>query len=327
MILLFGANGQVGRALRDGLSQFGDITACNRAQADFDNPDSLRAIVRAAKPNVIVNAAAYTAVDRAESEPEAAQRINAEAPKILAQEAEALGAILIHYSTDYVFDGKNTAPYLETDAPAPLSVYGITKLAGEQNVAAHCRRHLILRTSWVMSAHGQNFLTTILRLARERTSLNVVNDQFGTPTSAALIATMTLHASTLMQKVPAADARWGLYHLTAGGDTSRHGYARHIVEKAHALGMELMTKPGAIHPITSAEYLQPAQRPANSRLDTSKIRSLLSAAIPHWTDCVDDTLKQHLRAEKTLSDGYWLWQGRGAELKDTHLPADALPIP
>lgn len=298
MILLFGANGQVGRALRDGLSRFGDVTACNRAQADFGDPDSLRAIVKAAKPNIIINAAAYTAVDRAESEPEAVQRINADAPKILAQEAETLGAILVHYSTDYVFDGKSAEPYRETDAPAPLSVYGRTKLAGEQNVGAHCRRHLIFRTSWVMSPHGQNFLKTVLRLAQERTSLKIVNDQFGTPTSAALIAKMTLHALTLMRSMPAADARWGLYHLTADGDTSRHSYARCIVEKAHALGMKVMTKSGAIHPITSAEYPQPAQRPANSRLDTSKIRSFLSFDIPHWTDCVDDTLRQVI-ANKT----------------------------
>jgi dTDP-4-dehydrorhamnose reductase len=307
VILLFGAGGQVGRALRDALPQFGDLTAFNRAQADFGDPDSLRAIVRAIRPNIIVNAAAYTAVDRAESEPEVAQRINADAPKILAQEAEALGAILVHYSTDYVFDGKSTAPYRETDAPAPLSVYGRTKLSGEQSVAAHCRRHLIFRTSWVMSPHGQNFLTTILRLAQERTSLNIVNDQVGAPTSAALIAKMTLHALTLMHNAPAADTRWGLYHLTAGGDTSRHGYARHVVEKAQALGMQFATKPDAIHPITSAEYPQPAQRPANSRLDTSKIRGLLSLAIPHWTDGVDDTLRQvianqtHDRREQTDS--------------------------
>lgn len=307
MILLFGANGQVGRALRDGLSQFGDITAYNRAQANFENPDSLRAIVRTVRPNIIVNAAAYTAVDRAESEPEAAQRINADAPKVLAQEAETLGAILVHYSTDYVFDGKSAEPYLETDVPAPLSVYGTTKLAGEQNIAAHCRRHLIFRTSWVMSPQGQNFLTTILRLAQESASLKIVNDQFGAPTSAALIAKMTLHALTLMHSVPAADARWGLYHLTSEGDTSRYGYARHIVEKADALGMQFATKTEAIYPISSAEYPQPARRPANSRLDTSKIRSLLSLTIPHWTDCVDDTLRQvianqtHDRAEQSNS--------------------------
>ena len=291
-VLLFGANGQVGRALRDGLSQFNNLTACTRAQANFDDPESLRAIVRAARPNIIINTAAYTAVDRAESESELAYRINADAPKVLAQEAQVLGAMLVHYSTDYVVDGKKAEPYLETDATAPLSVYGRTKLAGEINVAAQCRRHLIFRTSWVTSADGQNFLTTILRLARERPLLNIVNDQVGAPTSAALIAKATLHALTLMQNVPAADARWGLYHLTAGGETSWHGYARHIVEKAHALGMNFMTKPDAIYPITSAAYPVPAQRPANSRLDTTKIRSFLSLAIPPWTDGVNDTLKQ-----------------------------------
>ena len=297
VVLLFGAGGQVGRALIESAPPSCRVVSYGREQANFENPEALRDIVRAVRPSIIINAAAYTAVDRAESEEVLAARVNADAPAVLAQEAEALGAMLVHYSTDYVFDGTKATPYAETDSPAPLSVYGRTKLAGEENVRARCRRHLVFRTSWVMSPHGQNFLKTILRLARERPSLKIVADQFGAPTPAALIAATTWCAIALMREAPPAHAPWGLYHLAAQGETSWHGYARRIVEKAASLGAALLTMPDAVYPIAAADYPAAARRPASSRLDTTKLRTLLSFDIPHWTEGVDETLRQIIANE------------------------------
>ena len=296
-ILLFGANGQVGHELRLTLVRLGQVLGLQRAGADLSAPQSLRAIVRQHRPQVIVNAAADTAVDRAEGEPELAQTINAVAPGVLAEEAQAVGACLVHYSTDYVFDGRKSTPYDESDVPNPLSVYGRSKLSGERAVAEACARHLILRTSWVVGAHGANFVKTILRLAAERDSLRVVADQHGAPTSAALIADVTARALQTLVQASERDARWGLYHLAAGGETSWHGYARYAIGRARELGMTLKATPDAVAPIPTAEYPTPAKRPMNSRLCTARLRAAFSVELPDWRQGVDQVLEQ-LRAEQ-----------------------------
>jgi dTDP-4-dehydrorhamnose reductase len=252
-VLLFGANGQLAFELRDTLASLGDVIALGRDQADFSQPESLRSIVRRHRPKIIVNAAAYTAVDKAESDVDAAHAVNALAPGVLAEEAQALGAVMVHYSTDYVFDGRKAAPYTEADTPNPQSVYGSSKLAGELAVANGCQRHLIFRTSWVVGQHGGNFLKTMLRLAVERDNLRVVADQVGAPTSAALIANITAEVLDAMRGAAPNDARWGLYHLAAGGETSWHGYARHVIAQAWAGGCALKTRPENIAPITTSE--------------------------------------------------------------------------
>ena len=289
VILLLGANGQVGNELRHTLPALGSVVALDVPDIDFSRPESLRDVVRAHRPRIIVNAAAYTAVDKAESDSELAFTINAVAPGVLAEEAEALDACLVHYSTDYVFDGRKPSPYVETDATGPLSVYGRSKLEGERAVQA-CEKHLTLRTSWVIGAHGQNFIKTMLRLAGERDALRVVADQVGAPTSAALLADVTAKALSHMAERPANDSRWGLYHLTAAGETSWHGLARHVIARAGAMGLPLKTKPEAVLLITTAEYPTPATRPANSRLDTSKLRSAFAVTLPDWTVGVNAVL-------------------------------------
>ena len=289
VILLLGANGQVGRELQRTLPGLGSVVALDVPRVDFSQPESLREIVRARRPDVIVNAAAYTAVDKAENELERAFAINAAAPRVLAEEAEALGICLVHYSTDYVFDGRKHSPYVETDATGPLSVYGRSKFAGEQALLA-CSKHLTFRTSWVISAHGQNFVKTILRLAGERDILRVVSDQFGAPTSAALLARLTVEIMLQMLERPADDARWGLYHLVAAGETSWHGLACHVVARAKAMGLSLKTKKESIMPITTPEYPTPAARPANSRLNTFKLCSTFSLTLPDWMGGVDEVL-------------------------------------
>ena len=205
------------------------------------NPSSSRALLRRHRPNIVINAAAYTAVDKAESESDLVFRVNAEAPAVLAEEAEALGACMVHYSTDYVFDGRKPTPYIGSDTPNPLSVYGRSKFQGEKSVRA-CRRHLTFRTSWVVGAHGLNFIKTMLRLAGERDSLRVVDDQVGAPTSAALLSNVTVKLLSHMATQPASDARWGLYHLTAAGETSWHGLARYVIGRGVAMGMPLRSR-------------------------------------------------------------------------------------
>lgn len=291
-ILLFGAGGQLGGELLRTLGVLGDVTALSRDDADLGDPASLSAIVRSHRPNVVVNAAAYTAVDRAESEHELAHAVNAAAPAALARASDEVGACMVHYSTDYVFDGTKTGAYREDDATAPLSVYGRTKLDGERAVTASCARHLVFRTSWVYSARGTNFVRTILRLAAERDSLNVVADQHGTPTAAGLLAAATVRALRPLASAPASDARWGVYHVTAIGDTTWHGFARHIVERARSLGMPLRVAPDAVRAITTAEYPVPARRPANSRLDTSKFRATFDGEFEHWTTGVNHVLAE-----------------------------------
>jgi dTDP-4-dehydrorhamnose reductase len=292
-ILLLGANGQVGYELARALPRIGRVVALERQAADLGAPERLREVVLGYRPRIIVNAAAYTAVDRAETDAAMAGTVNAVAPGVLAEVAEALGAVLVHYSTDYVFDGEKPLPYTETDAPNPRSIYGRTKLEGERAVA-RAGRHLILRTSWVFGAHGANFLKTMLRLAAERESLRVVADQVGAPTSAALIAATTSSVLEALQGAPAGDPRFGLYHLAAGGETSWHGYARYVLARAAAGGWPLKAGPEAVAAITTADYPLPTRRPANSRLDTAKLRRAFSVDLPDWRAGVDAVLAELL---------------------------------
>lgn len=263
-ILLTGINGQVGWELQRTLQPLGTVIATDRAHCDLADPDKLRAVLREIKPTIIVNPAAYTAVDKAESEPALAQAINGTAPGILAEEAKRLGALLVHFSTDYVFDGAKSAPYVETDPTGPLGTYGCSKLAGEQAIAASGCRHLIFRTCWVYGARGHNFLRTMLRLARERDELRVVADQYGAPTWSRMIAETT--ALTLARHT----GQQGIYHLAAAGETTWHGFALAIVAMANEYG--ILDRNPSVNPITSADYPMPAQRPTNSRLCCNRLR-------------------------------------------------------
>lgn len=300
-ILLFGANGQVGHVLSTMLQPLGHVQTCTRAQLDLSVVDDLderiEHIVSQAKPDVIVNASAYTAVDKAESEPDMARLVNATAPGCMAQAAARHGAVMVHYSTDYVFRGNKDGWYVETDPVDPLSVYGKTKLEGEQAVVTACPRHLIFRTSWVFGAQGGNFLKTMLRLAREREALSVVADQFGAPTSASLIARTTVSVLSQMRHAPAADPRWGIYHLVASGETNWHAYATYVIEQARQAGVPIRVAPGAIASIASKDYPVPAPRPSNSRLDTSKLRQAFGVSLPDWHQGVDQVLEQILQGD------------------------------
>jgi dTDP-4-dehydrorhamnose reductase len=284
-ILLIGAAGQLGHELKRSLACLGEIVACERRQLDLANTESLRSAVRTHAPTAIVNAAAYTAVDKAEQEPALATLINATAPAVLAEEAKRAGALLIHYSTDYVFDGTKPEPYGEHDTPHPLSAYGRSKLEGEYAIAASGARHLILRTSWVYGLHGANFMQTMLRLGREREELRVVGDQIGAPTWTRHLADVTA------QILGRQEAPNGLYHLTASGETSWHGYAQAIFENALQLGM--MDRAPVVRRITSADYPLPAPRPKNSRLDCSRFMRDFDLTLPDWriglADCLADT--------------------------------------
>ena len=296
-ILLFGKNGQVGQALERALAPLagpGELVALDRTNGgDLAQLDSLAATVRQLRPQVIVNAAAYTAVDKAESEPDQARLINALAPEMLAKEAQALGAWLVHYSTDYVFDGSGTQPWVETDATAPLNVYGQTKLEGERLIQAHCTRHLIFRTSWVYAPHGSNFAKTMLKLAQERERLTVIDDQWGTPTGAELLATVT---ATTIEKTSLAgdDALAGLYHLAASGETNWHAYASHVILQAKALRPDLSWAVKEIASVPSSVFVTAARRPHNSRLDTRKLQAAFNIKLPDWQQGVDGMLAQVL---------------------------------
>jgi dTDP-4-dehydrorhamnose reductase len=285
-----GANGQLGFELQRVLAPLGEVTACGRDACDLSNPASIRAAVRTAKPDVIFSAGAYTAVDEAESEPDLARAVNASAPRILGEEAARLGAVVIHYSTDYVFDGTKPSAYCEEDATSPLGVYGETKLEGENALAASCADHLIFRTSWVFGAHGKNFLKTILRIASSRDELRIVADQFGAPTGASLLADASTHIAARYLRDGREKFPFGLYHLAADGETSWHGFAQHIVAKAIAADYKLQATPEHILPIPAAEYPAPAARPANSRLDTSKFRAAFGLHLPDWKHEVDQVL-------------------------------------
>jgi len=284
-IVLLGAIGQVGRELGGLLPALGEVVACDRRAADLERPAEVVALLARERPAAIVNAAAFTAVDRAESEPERAWRVNATAVAAIAAEAARQDAVFVHYSTDYVFDGTAAGCYRETDEPRPLSVYGATKLAGEQAVAAAGGRHYVFRTSWVYSPHGTNFLRTILSLAGERDELTVVADQRGVPTSAALLAEVT--AEVLERATdPARTVPAGLYHLAPRGETTWHGYTRLLLAAAHEAGLPLRAGPEAVRPLTTSEYPTAARRPANSLLCTAKLEAALARRLPNWEDDV-----------------------------------------
>jgi dTDP-4-dehydrorhamnose reductase len=295
-VLLLGREGQVGWELQRSLSLLGEVIALDfdasrnpdHLCADFTDLAGLAATVRWVRPDVIVNAAAHTAVDKAENEPDLARTLNALAPRVLAEEAQALGAWLVHYSTDYVFDGSGSKPWVETDPTAPLNVYGQTKREGEQAVAAHAK-HLILRTSWVYGARGGNFAKTMLRLARERTELRVIDDQFGAPTSAELLADVTAHTlRTLLQNPGLA----GLYHCVAGGETSWHGYASFVMEQTRQVAGAAPLMVEQIHPVPTSSYPTPAQRPHNSRMNTDKLQSAFGLTLPPWQQGVQRMLTE-----------------------------------
>ncbi|UVW27931.1 dTDP-4-dehydrorhamnose reductase [Massilia sp. H6] len=285
-ILLFGKDGQLGGALRHSLAPLaspGGLRALGRADADLADAAALRACVRDWRPEVIVNAAAYTAVDRAETEQALAHSVNALAPGVLAEEAQACGAWLVHYSTDYVFDGSKGGPYLETDPANPLSVYGRTKLEGEQRIRASGARHLLLRTGWVFGRQGANFPKSILQLARQRQAFDVVADQVGAPTSAQLLADATaLALQRIASAGDAAPSLSGTYHLAAAGQTSWHAYACHVLAQAQAHGAQLLATPERIAAVPASRWRAAAQRPANSLLDTAKFRATFGLALPDW---------------------------------------------
>ncbi|NCA11345.1 dTDP-4-dehydrorhamnose reductase [bacterium] len=283
-IVLFGRGGQVGGELMPRLPACGELVAYDVADASFERPDDVAALARAAQADVIVNAAAYTAVDRAETEAEKARIVNAETVAALAAEARRRGAMLVHYSTDYVFDGAKAGPYVEDDPPAPLSVYGRTKLEGEQAIARSGCRHWILRTSWVYAARGHNFVRTMLKLGRERDELRVVDDQVGSPTPAALIADVTAEFVRRLGAGRSPDD--GIYHLTPRGETSWHGFTRRILAEARAQGAALRCPPDRVAAIATADYPLPAPRPLNSRLCTAKLEATLGERLPAWEDGV-----------------------------------------
>ncbi|MEO3693519.1 dTDP-4-dehydrorhamnose reductase [Roseateles paludis] len=291
-ILLLGKGGQVGWELQRSLAPLGDVMALDHDDGgSFTDPQGLLARVQAYAPQVIVNAAAHTAVDKAESEPELVRQINATTPTLLAIEAARLGALLVHYSTDYVFDGSGSAPRHE-DAPInPLSVYGATKAEGEDGIRVSGCHHLILRTSWVYAARGGNFAKTMLRLAAEREQLKVINDQIGAPTGADLLADLTAHMLRAARVNPALS---GTYHAVAGGETSWYDYARFVIEFARAKGQPIKVAPDQILPIPTSDYPTPAQRPLNSRLDTSRLQQRFGLKLPHWQAGVERMLLEVL---------------------------------
>ena len=295
-ILLLGKNGQVGWELQRSLAPLGELIALDRHGAnglcgDLGDLPGIAATVRAVQPQVIVNAAAYTAVDKAESERDLAQRLNAEAPAVLAREAAACGALLLHYSTDYVFDGSGDQPWREDDATGPLSVYGDTKHQGEQAIVGSGCAHLILRTSWVYAARGGNFAKTMLRLAQERERLTVIDDQWGAPTGAELIADVSAHAIVQTRQQP---DKAGIYHLAAAGHTTWFAYAKHVLAQARQAQPAIKIKASEVAPITTADYPTPARRPLNSRLDTRKLESTFGLTLPPWQHGVDRMLTEIL---------------------------------
>lgn len=288
-ILLIGKNGQVGRELQRTLLPLGEVVALGRDVLDLGNQAALKQMLESQAAGIIVNASAYTAVDRAEADEAGANAVNATAVGLMAEYARAHGALLVHYSTDYVFDGDKAGPYVEDDATAPQSAYGRSKCAGERAIVASGCKALVFRTSWVFSAHGGNFIKTMLRLAGERDSLNVVADQVGAPTSAELIADVTALALAAYCRGALAD---GIYHLTASGATSWHGLASYAIACARDRGAVLKVEPAQICPIPTEAYPLPAKRPKNSRLDTSKLSGALGLQLPDWKVYVDRLIEQ-----------------------------------
>jgi dTDP-4-dehydrorhamnose reductase len=286
-ILLLGRNGQVGWELERALAPLGEITALGRAELDLADVPRLAATVRTLQPGVIVNAAAYTAVDKAESDRDAAFAVNATAPRVLAEEAKRIRALLVHYSTDYVFDGAKGAPYVEDDATHPLNVYGASKLAGEEAIRKSACRHLILRTSWVYGPRGANFMLTMLRLAKERPELRVVDDQLGAPTSSKSIADAT---ATVLARALESPRLGGLYHLAAAGETSWCGFAREILAQAG------LATP--VVPIPTEQYPTPARRPRDSRLDCARLRETFGVTLARWEEALARAMAEHSRLSR-----------------------------
>ena len=298
-ILLFGKGGQVGWELQRALSPLGALIALDNDSTelcgDFTNLAGLAQTVRTICPDVIVNAAAHTAVDKAESEPDLARSINALAPEVLAVEAAKLNAWLVHYSTDYVFDGSGNTPWVETDATGPLSVYGRNKLEGEMLIALHCPRHLIFRTSWVYAARGSNFAKTMLRLGQERDRLTVINDQIGAPTGADLLADVTAHAiRQVTQNDELTETNAGIYHLVASGETSWFEYAKHVLAQARQAQPAIQIKATQIDPVPTSAFPTPARRPHNSRMNTTKLQRSFGLTLPHWQVGVNRMLAEIL---------------------------------
>jgi len=296
-ILLFGKNGQIGWELNRSLQPLGEIVALGREEADFSNPETLRKIVREIKPDVIVNAVAYTAVDKAEAEEELAATINSEAPGVLAEEAVRIKALLIHYSTDYVFDGTKKGSYIETDEPNPVNAYGRTKLAGEQEIQSSGCDYLILRTTWVYASRGSNFLRTILRLANDHMELRIVSDQHGAPTWARNIADITGHVLVgAQQERHSGRFGSGIYHLCASGKSTWYDFADAIIEQAKILDTKKSIVTEKVLPIATEDYPLPAPRPKNSQLDSSLLMARFRVTMPKWRNamklCVDEVLEK-----------------------------------
>ena len=293
-ILLTGKNGQVGFELQRALAPLGEVIAVGTADCDLSDANAIRGLMQRVQPQLVVNPAAYTAVDKAESDADKARAVNAVAPGVLGEEASRLGASVIHYSTDYVYDGSKDGLYTESDPVSPQSVYGQTKLDGERALQAVTPRHVILRTSWVVGAHGGNFAKTMLRLAGDRDELKVVADQFGAPTSASLIADVTAHIARQILRDGADGFPFGVYHLAAAGETSWHAYAQYVIGEAIGMGKALKATPERVLPIPASSYPTPARRPQNSRLDTHKLRQTFGLHLPHWQEGVKHILQQIL---------------------------------
>ena len=289
-ILLTGKDGQVGFALHKKLASLGEVIATNRDMLDLSDPEAIRIFIDQTKPDIIINPAAYTKVDQAESDPELASQINAVAPQVLAEKASEFDIPIIHFSTDYVFDGLKKEPYLETDEANPQSVYGQTKWQGEEAIRNH-KKHIILRTSWVFSSHGQNFLKTIMKLIQEKTSLNIMSDQIGTPTSSEALADVTYKiVETIFNDPNFKD--FGTYHMTLDNETNWYRYACFITDEAKRLGLQTLMTSKDIKPILTYAYPTLAKRPMNSRLDTTKIKKTFMLELPHWEEEVKKVLKE-----------------------------------
>ncbi len=295
-VLILGAQGQLGVELERSFQGAGEVVAYGRDRCDLSCPETIRAVIADLRPDLILNAAAYTAVDRAESEAELAMRVNGEAPGVIAEEARKLDALLVHYSTDYVFDGSKTGPWVEEDPTNPLSEYGRSKLAGEKNIAQVGGRHLTFRTSWVFSPHGKNFLLTMLRLGQEREQLNIVNDQVGAPTTARALAAATRELIDSLKKSD--KSPWGVYHMTCAGSTSWFGFAEAIFSKARSLGERPWSK---VTGIPTENYPTPAKRPKNSVLSNRKLRDELGVTLPDWRIALDEALTVLSQREEAAS--------------------------
>ena len=294
-ILVTGKNGQVGHELMRTLAPLGQVVGVDVKECDFAQSAAIDALLERVKPDIIVNPAAYTEVDKAESQPTIAHAVNAQAPKLLARYAARHNIPIIHFSTDYVFDGNKDSAYVEDDEANPKSVYGKTKWLGEEAVRKIAAKHIIIRTSWVFGSHGVNFLKTTLKLAQERDKISVVSDQFGAPTSARLLADAVAQIVTELGE-PGSYRKYGTYHVAARGETSWHGYAQVVVEKAIKLGMDIKINLKDIKPISSKDYPMPAPRPANSRLDTMKVSTVFSVSLHKWQDEVEKVIQELVKA-------------------------------